>query len=128
MQSTGAWAAVSFLIPRVTFFRFYFKCVNCWGEITFKTDPKNHDYVTESGYARICIQRCCSRVPAAISRLFPRCTRNFEPWRIAPEGSAPTSEMGNRWVQYCNVCPLLLRLQLTQLPVQVGGCQRSSAA
>ena len=31
--------------------RFYFKCVNCWGEITFKTDPKNHDYVTESGCA-----------------------------------------------------------------------------
>jgi hypothetical protein len=27
---------------------------------------------------------------------FFRCTRNFEPWRIAPEGAAPTSEMGNR--------------------------------
>ena len=63
-----------------------------------------------------------------LTRLFPRCTRNFEPWRIAPEGSAPTSEMGNRWVQYCNVCLLRLRLQLMQLPLQVGGRQRSSAA
>jgi hypothetical protein len=26
-------------------FRFYFKCTYCYGEITFKTDPKNHDYV-----------------------------------------------------------------------------------
>jgi len=27
--------------------RFYFKCTYCYAEITFKTDPKNHDYVVE---------------------------------------------------------------------------------
>jgi hypothetical protein len=34
------------------------------------------------------------------SVFFSRCTRNFEPWRIAPEGAAPTSEMGNRSVAF----------------------------
>jgi hypothetical protein len=33
-------------------FRFYFKCTQCYGEITFKTDPKNHDYVAEWGASR----------------------------------------------------------------------------
>lgn len=33
-------------------FRFYFKCTYCYGEITFKTDPKNHDYVVETGGTR----------------------------------------------------------------------------
>ncbi|KND04878.1 uncharacterized protein SPPG_00576 [Spizellomyces punctatus DAOM BR117] len=39
-------------------FRFYIKCPRCSGEITFKTDPKNADYVAEHG-----------------------AQRNFEPWR-----------------------------------------------
>ena len=33
-------------------FRFYFKCTYCYAEITFKTDPKNHDYVVETGGTR----------------------------------------------------------------------------
>ena len=32
--------------------RFYMKCTYCYSEITFKTDPKNHDYVCEHGGAR----------------------------------------------------------------------------
>lgn len=39
-------------------FRFYIKCHNCAAEMTFKTDPRNTDYVADYG-----------------------CTRNFEPWR-----------------------------------------------
>jgi hypothetical protein len=33
-------------------YRFYFKCTQCYAEITFKTDPKNHDYVAELGASR----------------------------------------------------------------------------
>ena len=32
--------------------RFIFKCTNCYNEITFKTDPKNNDYVAEYGASR----------------------------------------------------------------------------
>ena len=32
--------------------RFYFKCTNCGGEFTIKTDPKNSTYVVESGATR----------------------------------------------------------------------------
>ncbi len=39
-------------------YRFYFRCSKCSAEITFKTDPKNSDYVAEFG-----------------------ATRNYEPWR-----------------------------------------------
>ncbi|KAI8925791.1 CWC16 protein [Entophlyctis helioformis] len=39
-------------------FRFYIRCPKCAAEITFKTDPKNADYVVELG-----------------------AVRNFEPWR-----------------------------------------------
>merc|ERR1719313_2608284 len=39
-------------------YRFYIKCCVCNNEIAFKTDPKNQDYVCESG-----------------------ATRNFESWR-----------------------------------------------
>ncbi|KAK4698498.1 hypothetical protein P7C70_g7777, partial [Phenoliferia sp. Uapishka_3] len=42
----------------IKIFRFYIKCTQCSAEITFKTDPKNTDYVAEHGAAR-----------------------NFEPWR-----------------------------------------------
>lgn len=42
----------------IQIFRFYFKCTKCSAEIAYKTDPKNSDYVVESG-----------------------ATRNFEPWR-----------------------------------------------
>ena len=30
-------------------FRFYFKCTTCHAELSFKTDPKNSDYVVENG-------------------------------------------------------------------------------
>lgn len=33
-------------------YRFYFKCTQCYAEVTFKTDPKNHDYVSEWGAKR----------------------------------------------------------------------------
>ena len=39
-------------------YRFYIRCPRCAAEITFKTDPKNSDYVCEQG-----------------------AKRNFEPWR-----------------------------------------------
>lgn len=42
----------------IKIFRFYIRCPRCSAEITFKTDPKNLDYVAEHGAAR-----------------------NFEPWR-----------------------------------------------
>jgi rubredoxin len=42
----------------IKIFRFYIKCPRCSAEITFKTDPKNTDYVAEHG-----------------------ANRNFEPWR-----------------------------------------------
>src|SRR5271155_1506685 len=42
----------------VKIFRFYIRCTRCSAEITFKTDPKNTDYVAERGVSR-----------------------NFEPWR-----------------------------------------------
>lgn len=42
----------------IKIFRFYIRCPVCGAEITFKTDPKNADYVAEHG-----------------------AKRNFEPWR-----------------------------------------------
>ncbi|KAI9009693.1 CWC16 protein [Gaertneriomyces semiglobifer] len=42
----------------IQIFRFYIKCPKCSAEITFKTDPKNADYLAEHG-----------------------AQRNFEPWR-----------------------------------------------
>merc|ERR1719498_760383 len=33
-------------------YRFYGHCKHCWAEFTFKTDPKNSDYVMESGGKR----------------------------------------------------------------------------
>jgi hypothetical protein len=42
----------------IKIFRFYIRCTRCSAEITFKTDPKNMDYVAERG-----------------------AMRNFEPWR-----------------------------------------------
>eukprot|EP00698_Gefionella_okellyi_P022986 TRINITY_DN7716_c0_g1_i1.p1 TRINITY_DN7716_c0_g1~~TRINITY_DN7716_c0_g1_i1.p1 ORF type:complete len:312 (+),score=75.11 TRINITY_DN7716_c0_g1_i1:70-1005(+) len=46
-------------------FRFYFKCVRCNSDITFKTDPQHGDYMMESGG-----------------------TRNFEPWKMRDEAEA----------------------------------------
>ncbi|KAL4493974.1 hypothetical protein ABPG72_021991 [Tetrahymena utriculariae] len=36
----------------IRIYRFYFKCTHCYCELTFKTDPKNHDYVAEFGATR----------------------------------------------------------------------------
>ncbi|KAJ3017306.1 hypothetical protein HKX48_003620 [Thoreauomyces humboldtii] len=44
--------------------RFYIRCPRCSGEITFKTDPQNADYLAEHG-----------------------AQRNFEPWRQAGDAS-----------------------------------------
>ncbi|KAK1267071.1 hypothetical protein QJS04_geneDACA015300 [Acorus gramineus] len=46
----------------IQIFRFYFKCTKCSAELTMKTDPKNSDYVVESG-----------------------ASRNYEPWRNEEE-------------------------------------------
>ncbi|KAG6652701.1 hypothetical protein CIPAW_05G024500 [Carya illinoinensis] len=53
----------------IQIFRFYFKCTKCSAELAMKTDPKNSDYVVESG-----------------------ATRNFEPWREEDERTEP-------WIQ-----------------------------
>ncbi|KAK9380938.1 CWC16 protein [Kockiozyma suomiensis] len=42
----------------ISILRFHIRCTRCSAEITFKTDPKNSDYVSERG-----------------------AVRNFEPWR-----------------------------------------------
>jgi len=36
----------------INIYRFYFRCTQCYAEITFKTDPKNNDYVVEHGAKR----------------------------------------------------------------------------
>lgn len=51
-------------------FRFYIKCPNCCAEITFKTDPKNTDYVCEHG-----------------------ATRNFEGWRASDQVGTVDDEL-----------------------------------
>lgn len=54
----------------IPIYRFYIRCTRCSGEITFKTDPKNMDYVCERG-----------------------AKRNFEPWREnKPENANETEE------------------------------------
>ncbi|KAJ5524141.1 hypothetical protein N7513_009262, partial [Penicillium frequentans] len=50
-------------------YRFYIRCTRCSGEITFKTDPKNMDYVCESG-----------------------AKRNFEAWRDSKDGKYNETE------------------------------------
>lgn len=50
------WSGEDYLGIKI--WRFYLRCTSCMQEITFKTDPKNADYVCEAGAAR-----------------------NFEPWR-----------------------------------------------
>lgn len=55
----------------IKIFRFYIKCTQCSSEITFKTDPKNTDYVAEHG-----------------------AKRNFEPWRATEEDEAESSSAG----------------------------------
>ena len=42
----------------IRIYRFYLKCTQCYAEVTFKTDPKNSDYIVELGGVR-----------------------NYEPWR-----------------------------------------------
>lgn len=56
----------------IKIFRFYIRCPICAAEITFKTDPKNADYVAEHG-----------------------AKRNFEPWRdeVKEEEEAKTKRL-----------------------------------
>ncbi|OVA08412.1 CWC16 protein [Macleaya cordata] len=62
----------------IEIFQFYYKCTKCSAEFTIKTDPRNSDYVVESGV-----------------------TRNFEPWRKKDEEAGEekkkrdAEEMGN---------------------------------
>ena len=57
--SAGGCVAWHGLSPRPTEYRrFYIRCTRCSAELTFKTDPKNSDYICEGG-----------------------AQRNFEPWR-----------------------------------------------
>ncbi|KAI8381614.1 CWC16 protein [Radiomyces spectabilis] len=53
----------------IKIFRFYIRCPRCSAEITFKTDPKNTDYVAEHG-----------------------ASRNFEPWRRDSEEEEKQAE------------------------------------
>lgn len=46
----------------IQIFRFYIRCTRCSAEITFRTDPKNQDYMCEKG-----------------------AKRNTEPWRVVTE-------------------------------------------
>lgn len=54
----------------IKIYRFYFKCRTCYSVITFKTDPKNHDYIVESGG-----------------------TRHYEAWRDAKQAEDLLQEM-----------------------------------
>ena len=54
----------------IRIFRFYLKCTYCYSEVTFKTDPKNHDYIVEHG-----------------------ADRNYEPWRDAQAAEAVLKEL-----------------------------------
>eukprot|EP01017_Pseudomicrothorax_dubius_P032658 TRINITY_DN4295_c0_g1_i5.p1 TRINITY_DN4295_c0_g1~~TRINITY_DN4295_c0_g1_i5.p1 ORF type:complete len:283 (+),score=84.34 TRINITY_DN4295_c0_g1_i5:40-888(+) len=54
----------------IRIYRFYLKCTTCYAEVTFKTDPKNFDYVVEHG-----------------------ATRNYEPWRDAMRAEWTLKEM-----------------------------------
>ncbi|KAI8975331.1 CWC16 protein [Mycotypha africana] len=53
----------------IKIYRFYIRCPRCSAEITFKTDPKNTDYVAENG-----------------------ASRNFEPWREEKESESEEEE------------------------------------
>ncbi|KAI9475763.1 MAG: CWC16 protein [Benjaminiella poitrasii] len=53
----------------IKIYRFYIRCPRCSAEITFKTDPKNTDYVAENG-----------------------ANRNFEPWREEDEHKSGSEE------------------------------------
>lgn len=52
----------------IQIFRFYMRCSTCAAEISFKTDPKNADYVCENG-----------------------ASRNYEPWREEDVAKAQTA-------------------------------------
>jgi len=54
----------------IKIYRFYFRCTGCYGEITFKTDPKNHDYIVEHG-----------------------AKRNYEAWKDAQQAELAIKEM-----------------------------------
>ncbi|KAJ4850125.1 hypothetical protein Tsubulata_000596, partial [Turnera subulata] len=72
--------------------RFYSRCPNCSAEFVIKTDPKNCDYVVESGATRLPEdeKECTNCSAEFVFRTDPknsdyvlesRATRNFEPWR-----------------------------------------------
>ena len=58
-------------------YRFYIKCCVCNNEIAFKTDPKNQDYVCESGLSSVSLFfffATCAAVacPCGVRRAWPR--------------------------------------------------------
>lgn len=57
----------------IAIYRFYIRCTRCSGEITFKTDPKNMDYVCEGG-----------------------AKRNFEVWRQKKKDGNDDDDGGNK--------------------------------
>ena len=70
-------------------YRFYIKCCVCNNEIAFKTDPKNQDYVCESGLSSASFVFLLPRalLPPARHRRSSNtgATRNFESWRQQDE-------------------------------------------
>lgn len=49
----------------IQIYRFGFRCPLCASELSFITDPKNHDYLAEIG-----------------------CKRTYEPWKAAEQAEA----------------------------------------
>jgi hypothetical protein len=62
----------------IMIFRFYFRCTRCQAEIAMKTDPKNSDYIVETG-----------------------ASRNYEPWRDKASDKEAAEAVGlySCWIQ-----------------------------
>ena len=85
-------------------YRFYIKCCVCNNEIAFKTDPKNQDYVCESGSWSASLLLPCLLARARRGDGMPTitpstrpgagATRNFESWR--QQGEAEEGFEGER--------------------------------
>jgi hypothetical protein len=74
----------------IKIWRFFFRCPHCMKEITFKTDPKNADYVCEAGestthllpLSTFCPTQCANHQGGwLLLVVVTGAYRNFEPWR-----------------------------------------------